>query len=179
MFKNFFHLNVSCHFGFRPAESFQTNINLKKIEISSFLIFICENEIFRKIELIWVYLKMAMKIYQLAYHSICSPHINAIDLKDILVKALDFNEKNKITGCLVKYKSEFIQIIESENQEVIHQLFDKIKVDQRHHAVTLLYTGFKSSRDYINWTMGFFNLNTSQVELIAETQELIPRAICN
>ncbi len=113
-----------------------------------------------------------MKIYQLAYHSICSPHINAIDLKDILVKALDFNEKNKITGCLVKYKSEFIQIIESENQEVIHQLFDKIKVDQRHHAVTLLYTGFKSSRDYINWTMGFFNLNTSQVELIAETHEV-------
>jgi len=113
-----------------------------------------------------------MPIYQLAYQSICSPHIESTDLRDVLLKALRYNEQNEITGCLVKFRSEFLQVLEGENEEVINELFDKIVKDPRHNSVQLLYRGYKDSRDYAYWFMGFFNLKTSEVEMLAKTNNL-------
>lgn len=109
-----------------------------------------------------------MQIYQLTYHSICSPHISAGELKDILSSALEFNAAHNITGCLVKYRSEFVQILEGD-EDMVKRLFQKIKSDYRHNSVSLLATSFADKRQYPNWSMGFYNLRSEEVQIIGKT----------
>jgi len=90
-----------------------------------------------------------MAVYQLVYKSISSPSIQADDIKNILEKALMFNELNDITGCLVKFRSEFLQVLEGENADVIQELYTKIRKDSRHNSVQLISSGFKDFRDYV------------------------------
>jgi hypothetical protein len=48
----------------------------------------------------------------------------------------------------------FIQALEGE-EEVITTLFEKIKLDKRHHTVLLLYKEPITRREFPDWTMGF------------------------
>jgi hypothetical protein len=95
-------------------------------------------------------------MYQLTYISKESTAMVAKDLDKILVESRTTNTIKNITGCLVYYNQEFIQILEGEKNDV-QELYEKIKVDNRHQSVKTLWEGKVSKRYFSDWNMAFYH----------------------
>ncbi len=93
-------------------------------------------------------------MFGLAYKSKASQEFGQEDIQFMLEQARDFNKQHHITGCLLYYQGKFLQYIEG-NQEKILDLFDRIKVDNRHSEVTLLSYDYTSERVFHNWEMAY------------------------
>ena len=106
-------------------------------------------------------------MYELIYCSSSSNDINSDDLEDILNTARTFNTKNDITGCLLYYKSEFIQILEGE-KSIIQKLYNNISKDKRHKGTILVAEGEKEERSFDNWSMAFYELSDDDVNDLCE-----------
>lgn len=106
-------------------------------------------------------------MYELAYSSTACPSIAQQDIHTILEVARNFNAQHKITGCLVYHNHQFVQIIEGRKQ-TIQTLYTKIKSDNRHSNIQLLYEGTKAHRTFENWSMAFQKLNPNQLQTIDE-----------
>ncbi|MCR9174088.1 MAG: BLUF domain-containing protein [bacterium] len=92
--------------------------------------------------------------YELVYCSTARPDLTQKDIQNILKESRPHNVKNGITGCLLFYDQEFIQIIEGAKEEVC-RLFEKIKNDDRHSAVYLIAEGNKEERSFERWSMAY------------------------
>lgn len=84
--------------------------------------------------------------------------IGETDFTDILKTARNYNRHNRITGYLVFNHGVFLQYLEGPDS-VINDLFDRITRDRRHGDVTMLARGDLSERLFIDWSMGFQNLD--------------------
>ena len=80
-------------------------------------------------------------MYQLCYASQAKSNADNLlqDLRDILSEARDFNVRHQIKGVLCYADGIFFQCLEGE-QDTVLGLLDKIRFDQRHHAVNILST---------------------------------------
>lgn len=79
-----------------------------------------------------------------------------------------FREKNKsldITGMLLYDGSSFIQVIEGDDK-IISRLYDSIKRDSRHRMVTTIIDEKLNSREFHNWSMGFYKVDQQQLNNI-------------
>lgn len=102
-------------------------------------------------------------MYELVYCSSARPDLNLESISAILETSIENNSKNDITGCLLYYNQEFIQILEGE-EKTIRRLFSKIENDERHSGVILLAEGEKSERDFRTWSMAYHTLSEEEVE---------------
>jgi len=102
-------------------------------------------------------------MYELVYCSSAKPDLGSEDIAAILKTARDFNSKNNITGCLLYYKHEFIQILEGE-REIIKDLFSRIDMDARHNNITVLAQGSKEKRVFDDWSMAFYEPGQEDVK---------------
>jgi len=93
---------------------------------------------------------------ELIYYSIAQPWLNSEDILNILKTSREFNIENNITGCLLYFNNEFIQILEGE-KNIVKYLYGKIEQDKRHHHVMLLVQNEKESRSFTNWGMAFYD----------------------
>tara|TARA_B110000091_G_C13648996_1_gene404553 strand:+ start:77 stop:478 length:402 start_codon:yes stop_codon:yes gene_type:complete len=98
-----------------------------------------------------------------------NPLLVILDIKKMMKIAKKFNSENKITGCLLYYKHRFIQILEGE-EEIIKELYAKIKQDKKHYNVNLLYINEISERIFPRWSMVYKELNDSQLEKLTDTR---------
>jgi hypothetical protein len=76
-------------------------------------------------------------MYQLTYCSIARPGLKPADIKAIVNTSRNFNAANNITGCLLYYNDEFIQILEGKKL-IVKKLYEKIEQDARHFSVILM-----------------------------------------
>ena len=104
-------------------------------------------------------------MFQLIYTSIASREITKADIAAILKKSEDFNVRNKITGCLLYYKKEFVQVLEGE-KAVVKKLFARIKTDKRHSHVTLISEDTTDKRTFTNWQMAGYEVNENDIKEI-------------
>lgn len=115
-------------------------------------------------------------MYQLTYRSSSQPNLNVGDLENILEEARTRNLDRKVTGCLIYHKKRFVQILEGKKKNVL-EIYDKIKRDNRHHMVTLLWEGPTEQRYFSEWTMAFYRydkkLNSAETEKIFENNLLL------
>lgn len=93
-------------------------------------------------------------MYNLIYRSKATSILNQNQIQDMLIKARSFNQSNEITGCLLFYHEEFLQYLEGE-ECVVKQLFEKIKVDDRHFNVSVLSEGNIYNREFKDWQMAY------------------------
>ena len=93
--------------------------------------------------------------FQLTYHSVAKPDITTKDVKDIMEIALKKNKELDITGCLIYHNKFFLQILEGE-KEVVEELFEKIKLDDRNDQITLLSTDESEFRIFKEWAMAYY-----------------------
>lgn len=84
-------------------------------------------------------------MYELLYCSSASQDLTPNDITDILEISRKCNSEREITGCLLYYEKQFIQIIEGDKQ-LIKDLFANIEKDIRHENVILLGENKKEKR---------------------------------
>jgi hypothetical protein len=106
-------------------------------------------------------------MYELIYCSAARQNLNKDDLDKILNTARTFNTKNNITGCLLYYKNEFIQILEGD-KTIVKNLYNNINQDKRHENTILVAEGEKAERSFDSWSMAFYELNDDDVNDLCE-----------
>lgn len=99
---------------------------------------------------------------RLIYISQTTKPFSSADLLALLTKCRQNNSKLGITGVLLYYNECFIQVLEGED-ETVDQTFQIIKKDPRHTNVTVLNRQHINERQFGDWSMGFEELNESQL----------------
>lgn len=92
----------------------------------------------------------------LVYVSTAVAPLRDQDLADLLVQARANNKRRAITGMLLYKDGRFIQLLEG-HEEQVESSFERIRKDERHTAVELLWLRYAQYRDFPDWTMGFLN----------------------
>ena len=91
-------------------------------------------------------------MYYLIYTSTARSETDEVELYDILTTSVKKNEKFNITGLLIYHEGSFIQMLEGD-QENVDDIYDSIKVDNRHHNVIKLISGQSEKRYFPDWSM--------------------------
>jgi len=99
---------------------------------------------------------------QIAYLSRSTEVLSESDLMEILEVARRGNLQCDVTGLLLYSDGAFFQVLEGEKQTV-HNLYDRIWGDSRHHKVWLLHEIEIAERDFPRWSMGFQRLDEDAV----------------
>ena len=94
----------------------------------------------------------------MVYMSCAVKPMNYDELSALLQQCRDNNHKRGITGMLLYQNGTFMQMLEGEKQ-VVSDLFDVIRKDDRHTGVHIVLTGDIAERNFEDWSMGFFNMD--------------------
>ena len=97
-------------------------------------------------------------MYYLIYLSSSVKPMNHDQLYTLLQQCRDNNQKNGITGMLLHQNGTFMQMLEGDKQ-VILDLYDDIKKDDRHTGFHTVLAGDIEARNFEDWSMGFFNMD--------------------
>jgi len=98
-------------------------------------------------------------IFSVVYLSAGTRRFSVPDLEQILTKARETNSKLGISGMLLFKGGNFLQVLEGDRGKVM-TLFDKIAQDPRHNRITVLFKGVSAQRDFPDWSMGFYDLDS-------------------
>ena len=113
-----------------------------------------------------------MKIY---YNVYVSSAVNLMPTEDLL-KLLSSCRKNNsrvgITGMLLHKDGNFMQALEGHEKEV-RNLHEKIKKDPRHRGIITLVEGYTDSRQFVDWSMGFHELNSPEAKGVPGYNEFL------
>lgn len=107
-------------------------------------------------------------MYEVTYYSIAKQTITPGDIAAILTASREFNSRNEITGCLLYYRNQFIQILEGD-KKVISGLLSRIEKDNRHDDIVVLAEGDKEERTFKDWTMAYHELSDDDVKDISDS----------
>lgn len=97
-------------------------------------------------------------LYEILYSSVASHSLTSEDLIKLGEKASRNNVSRQLTGCLIYYRREFIQLLEGPYEEV-QEMYDIILKDPRHTGQNVLWQGEIEKRSFETWSMGFVNLD--------------------
>lgn len=100
------------------------------------------------------HLNHQLLMYHIIYLSSAIIPFSDIELKELLVKARNFNSTQNITGILFYKEGYFLQAIEGNKERVI-SLFETIKKDKRHKNIITLFDEDIQSRSYPEWSMSY------------------------
>jgi len=96
------------------------------------------------------------------------------DLADLLTQARENNDRRAITGLLLYKDGRFIQLLEG-HEDQIQKSFERIRRDERHTAVELLWLRYTQYRDFPDWTMGFINADEVNPETLKGFSRFLER----
>lgn len=103
-------------------------------------------------------------MYYMIYVSQAKKPMNTVELEQLLITSRAWNTSEALTGLLIyRYSSDeksghFMQMLEGDQAQV-RALYDKIKIDKRHHTVLVLDEGNIEQRMFSEWAMGFKNID--------------------
>ena len=109
--------------------------------------------------------------YELIYHSVANENNTSQDIKDILKEAREFNLSKNITGGLLAYNNEFLQILEGEKVEVL-SLYKNIVKDKRHIGPIILHQGEIQERVFPTWTMAYHEITDSELTQVKDVMNI-------
>ena len=108
-------------------------------------------------------------MHYLIYVSQAAHPMSQTELAEILAKSRDYNTTDNITGLLI-YKLDpdtdrgnFMQLLEGEKNQ-LDDAFRRICDDKRHHTKVVLEEGEIAERHCPDWTMGFRDIDTSELQ---------------
>jgi hypothetical protein len=97
-------------------------------------------------------------MYHLGYTSTETRPFSGKELRALLESARRTNEKLDVTGLLLHRQNSFFQVLEGDKTAVM-DLYHKISLDHRHHRVEMLFDGDIGVREFVDWRMGFVQLD--------------------
>lgn len=92
-------------------------------------------------------------------------------LDQITATAIRNNKQKNITGMLLGIEGKYLQYLEGTEKNVV-ELFDKIKLDGRHHQVNQWVKGFTDKRIFSDWSMGSWMLNNEELMRLGSLKDL-------
>lgn len=101
-------------------------------------------------------------MYTLTYESKAIPGLKETEISNILETAKVFNTAHGITGCLIFYSNQFIQILEGPREKV-RELYSQIEKDARHKDVSLFSEDNISERNFPDWGMAYYTIRDKGV----------------
>lgn len=101
-------------------------------------------------------------MFELIYRSVADDNLKSSDILDILNTSKQWNSTHNITGCLLYYNREFLQILEGD-EIAVKELFSQIEKDKRHTNVFHVSENEKSARTFKNWSMAYHELKKSEM----------------
>jgi len=105
------------------------------------------------------------------------PALTNIDLNHILASARQRNLSQDITGMLLYYRGEFVQILEGE-KESVENVYEKfIGPDFRHTALNKVCENTISHRSFSQWSMGFAGAAEIESRMPSSAIEILMSAI--
>ncbi len=107
--------------------------------------------------------------YQLTYHSVARPGLTSQDIRDIMASSSKNNKELGLTGCLIYHNKFFLQVLEG-NKDTVMEMFERIKLDDRNHQVTLLSTDESEVRIFKEWEMAYYSLPDGTALSLEEEQ---------
>jgi hypothetical protein len=90
----------------------------------------------------------------LAYYSSSSRHLNPADLDAILKISKLNNTNDDINGVLMHHDGLFFQILEGK-EKVVEDCYNRICLDARHRAVSLIVSQPIKTRSFLGWRMRY------------------------
>jgi hypothetical protein len=75
-------------------------------------------------------------------------------LKKLIDKSIENNRTLNVTGMLLYHKGTFLQILEGDPDD-IENLYSKIKRNEHHKSMNMVYNVPIVERTFSNWAMGF------------------------
>lgn len=103
-----------------------------------------------------------MALISLVYVSFETRPMAEDDLMKILESARRNNEPRHVTGMLLYRDGYFIQALEGEEEDVDY-IYQRILKDDRHKSILLVAKENVETRAFGVWSMGFKNLQTSDL----------------
>ena len=95
-------------------------------------------------------------LVELLYCSVSvAPQLTNVDLDQILTSARRRNLAEDITGMLLYYRGEFVQILEGRKKSVENVYEKFICPDPRHTSLNKVLENAIPYRSFSEWTMGF------------------------
>lgn len=93
-------------------------------------------------------------MHQIIYFSSSKKYLNPEEISELLSKSRENNLKNNITGVLLYFNGDFLQVIEGPKVALL-ELFEDIKKDERHTGILTVFNKTIKERHFPNWNMGF------------------------
>lgn len=93
-------------------------------------------------------------LYRLIYKSEKAPETTDADFRTIAMISALWNKANGITGLLMVYNDEIMQVLEGP-EAVVKDLAEKIRKDKRHTKMEIIYEKSVDQADFTEWHMGF------------------------
>ena len=81
------------------------------------------------------------------------------------------NKKRQVTGILLCIENKYLQYLEGDEERVL-ALFEKIKLDGRHHGITKWIQGNADSRIFGEWSMASWMLSEDELKNMPAIREM-------
>ena len=98
-------------------------------------------------------------VFRLIYSSKASEGVGESDFRTIAMFSALNNRSRGVTGLLLTYNDEIMQVLEGEESEV-RALYEKIAKDTRHHSVKIVTEREVEKAEFASWSMGYGPLET-------------------
>jgi hypothetical protein len=108
----------------------------------------------------------------LVYVSSAIVPFSPAELVDLLAKSRENNAKLGISGALLYKDGNFMQVLEGPAEQV-QSLYAKIGRDPRHRGVLRLLEGTQPTRQFVDWSMAFRNLNAPEARTMQGYSEFL------
>jgi hypothetical protein len=92
------------------------------------------------------------------YSSAARQALDSNDLRALLDQARRNNSARGVTGMLLYVDQSFFQVLEGA-EAAVDAIYERIKVDSRHHKLTRIIREPISRRAFGEWTMGFAHIS--------------------
>lgn len=111
-------------------------------------------------------------MFFLVYASSAVRPFSSSDLEELLVTSRENNTRAGITGMLLYKDGNFMQVLEGE-EDAVRALYDRIAADPRHKGEITLQQGFTEERQFLDWSMGFRDLQSTETHSIPGYSEFL------
>ncbi|TDN94949.1 FAD-dependent sensor of blue light [Salegentibacter sp. 24] len=96
--------------------------------------------------------------YAISYVSTVNPALSESEIQEALDFSKNWNNDNNITGILLYSQGNFFQVLEGE-EELLKELFARIKADQRHHNIITIFQKSIPSVTFDGYQTDFISLD--------------------
>ncbi len=115
-------------------------------------------------------------LIRLVYVSSAVRDLTADDLKSILLSSRRNNQRRQVTGMLLYAGGNFLQVVEGE-QAVVHELYQIIERDPRHHGAIVIDEEPIERRAFAQWSMGFRHLSAEDKQNLVGFTDFLERPV--